>query len=53
MNQRAKDSCVSVSVREREREKCIVLNSVSSFAALLQSMHHEIILLKVLRKKKE
>jgi len=31
-------------VCERERGKCILLNSASSFAALLPSMHHEIML---------
>jgi len=36
--------CVCVCVRERERDKCILLNTVSSFAALLQSIHHEIML---------
>ena len=34
--------CVCVCVSERE--KCILLNSESSFAALLQSMHREIML---------
>lgn len=41
LSPRAEDS-VRVCVRQRER--CILLNSVSSCAALVQSMHHEIML---------